>query len=201
MGENYIEDIFKLAQKLDPKANLIYNDYNLYKPKKRAAVLKMVEQFKANGTKINGIGVQAHWDLKSPSLKEIEQIILDVYNAGVSVSFTELDISVLPSPWEMVGAEVTQNFSRFEGDPKMDPYPNGLPENVQKKLAQRYEDIFNLFVKHNDKIERVTFWGVMDKHSWLNDWPIKGRTNYPLLFNRDYQPKYAYKRLLDLNTN
>ena len=83
----------------------------------------------------------------------------------------------------------------------MDPYPNGLPENVQKKLAQRYEDIFNLFVKHNDKIERVTFWGVMDKHSWLNDWPIKGRTNYPLLFNRDYQPKYAYKRLLDLNTN
>ena len=201
MGENYIEDIFKLAQKLDPKASLIYNDYNLYKPKKRAAVLKMVEQFKANGTKINGIGVQAHWDLKSPSLKEIEQIILDVYNAGVSVSFTELDISVLPNPWEMVGAEVTQNFSRFEGDPKMDPYPNGLPDNIQEKLAQRYEDIFNLFVKHNDKIERVTFWGVMDKHSWLNDWPIKGRTNYPLLFNRDYQPKYAYKRLLDLNTN
>ena len=101
----------------------------------------------------------------------------------------------------MVGAEVTQNFSRFEGDPKMDPYPNGLPEDVQEKLAQRYEDIFNLFVKHNDKIERVTFWGVMDKYSWLNDWPIKGRTNYPLLFNRDYQPKYAYKRLLDLNTN
>ncbi len=201
MGENYIEDIFKLAQKLDPEANLIYNDYNLYKPKKRAAVIKMVEQFKANGTKINGIGVQAHWDLKSPSLKEIEQIILDVYNAGVSVSFTELDISVLPSPWEMVGAEVTQNFSKFEGDPKMDPYPNGLPEDVQQKLAQRYEDIFNLFVKHGDKIERVTFWGVMDKHSWLNDWPIKGRTNYPLLFNRDYQPKYAYKRLLDLNTN
>jgi endo-1,4-beta-xylanase len=83
----------------------------------------------------------------------------------------------------------------------MDPYPNGLPDNIQEKLAQRYEDIFNLFVKHNDKIERVTFWGVMDKYSWLNDWPIKGRTNYPLLFNRDYQPKYAYKRLLDLNTN
>ena len=57
-----------------------------------------------------------------------------------------------------------------------------------------------LFIKHSDKINRVTFWGVMDKYSWLNDWPIKGRTNYPLLFDRNYQPKVAYERLLDVNT-
>ena len=200
MGENYIEEVFRITEKADPDADLIYNDYNLYKPEKRAAVLKMVKNFKSNGTKINGVGVQAHWDLKSPSLEEIEQIILDIHAEGVSVSFTELDISVLPNPWEMVGAEVTQNFSKFEGDPKMNPYPNGLPDAVQEKLAKRYQDIFNLFVKHSDKINRVTFWGVMDKHSWLNDWPIKGRTNYPLLFDRDYQPKVAYERLLDVNT-
>ena len=200
MGENYIEEVFRITEKSDPDADLIYNDYNLYKPEKRAAVLKMVKNFKSNGTKINGVGVQAHWDLKSPSLEEIEQIILDIHAEGVSVSFTELDISVLPNPWEMVGAEVTQNFSKFEGDPKMNPYPNGLPDAVQEKLAKRYQDIFNLFVKHSDKINRVTFWGVMDKHSWLNDWPIKGRTNYPLLFDRDYQPKVAYERLLGVNT-
>ena len=200
MGENYIEEVFRITDKADPDADLIYNDYNLYKPEKRAAVLKMVKNFKSNGTKINGVGVQAHWDLKSPSLEEIEQIILDIHAEGVSVSFTELDISVLPNPWEMVGAEVTQNFSKFEGDPKMNPYPNGLPDTVQEKLAKRYQDIFNLFVKHSDKINRVTFWGVMDKHSWLNDWPIKGRTNYPLLFDRDYQPKVAYVRLLNVNT-
>ena len=200
MGENYIEEVFRITEKADPDADLIYNDYNLYKPEKRAAVLKMVKNFKSNGTKINGVGVQAHWDLKSPSLEEIEQIILDIHAEGVSVSFTELDISVLPNPWEMVGAEVTQNFSKFEGDPKMNPFPNGLPDAVQEKLAKRYQDIFNLFVKHSDKINRVTFWGVMDKHSWLNDWPIKGRTNYPLLFDRDYQPKVAYERLLGVNT-
>ena len=200
MGENYIEEVFRITEKADPDADLIYNDYNLYKPEKRAAVLKMVKNFKSNGTKINGVGVQAHWDLKSPSLEEIEQIILDIHAEGVSVSFTELDISVLPNPWEMVGAEVTQNFSKFEGDPKMNPYPNGLPDAVQEKLAKRYQDIFNLFVKHSDKINRVTFWGVMDKHSWLNDWPIKGRTNYPLLFDRDYQPKVAFERLLGVNT-
>ena len=152
MGENYIEEVFRITEKADPDADLIYNDYNLYKPEKRAAVLKMVKNFKSNGTKINGVGVQAHWDLKSPSLEEIEQIILDIHAEGVSVSFTELDISVLPNPWEMVGAEVTQNFSKFEGDPKMNPYPNGLPDAVQEKLAKRYQDIFNLFVKHSDKI-------------------------------------------------
>ena len=200
MGENYIEEVFRLTEKADPDADLIYNDYNLYKPEKRAAVLKMVKNFKSNGTKIDGVGVQAHWDLKSPTLEEIEQIILDIHAEDVSVSFTELDISVLPNPWEMVGAEVTQNFSKFEGDPKMNPYPNGLPDAVQEKLAKRYQDIFNLFVKHSDKINRVTFWGVMDKHSWLNDWPIKGRTNYPLLFDRDYQPKVAFERLLGVNT-
>jgi endo-1,4-beta-xylanase len=201
MGENYIEDVFKLAETADPDADLIYNDYNLYKPAKRAGVLKMVKKLQENGTKINAIGVQAHWRLNSPSLMEIEQIILDISDLGVEVMFTELDVTVLPNPWELVGAEVTQNFSKFEGDPKMDPYPKALPKSVEKQLAKRYEDIFKLFVKHQDKISRVTFWGVMDKHSWLNDWPIKGRTNYPLLFDRNYQPKKAYNKLINLIGN
>ena len=201
MGDNYIEDVFKLAETADPDADLIYNDYNLYKPAKRAGVLKMVKKLQENGTKINAIGVQAHWRLNSPSLMEIEQIILDISDLGVEVMFTELDVTVLPNPWELVGAEVTQNFSKFEGDPKMDPYPKALPKSVEKQLAKRYEDIFKLFVKHQEKISRVTFWGVMDKHSWLNDWPIKGRTNYPLLFDRNYQPKKAYNKLINLIGN
>ena len=201
LGENYIEDVFKWAAQSDPEADLIYNDYNFYKPEKRAGILKMVSKFIENGTKINGVGVQAHWGLTSPTLEEIETIILDVYATGVPVSFTELDITVLPSPWEMVGAEVSQNFSNFEGDPKMNPYPDQLPQSVQDQLSKRYKDIFNLFVKHSDKISRVTFWGVMDKHSWLNDWPIKGRTNYPLLFDRNYKPKPAYQSVLEVNTN
>jgi endo-1,4-beta-xylanase len=201
MGDNYIEDVFKLAETADPDADLIYNDYNLYKPAKRVGVLKMVKKLQENGTKINAIGVQAHWRLNSPSLMEIEQIILDISDLGVEVMFTELDVTVLPNPWELVGAEVTQNFSKFEGDPKMDPYPKALPKSVEKQLAKRYEDIFKLFIKHQDKISRVTFWGVMDKHSWLNDWPIKGRTNYPLLFDRNYQPKKAYNKLINLIGN
>lgn len=200
MGKNYIQEVFKLASQADPNADLIYNDYNLYKTEKRKAILKMVQSIKSKGVKISGIGVQAHWDLNSPSIKEIEQIILDISNIGCSVSFTELDISVLPSPWELVGAEVNQNFTQFEGDKRMNPYPKDLPEFLSIKLAKRYQDIFNLFVKHKDKISRVTFWGVSDKHSWLNDWPIKGRTNYPLLFDKNYQTKQAYKSLIEIKT-
>ena len=198
LGKNYIEKAFKLANQADPKADLIYNDYNLYKQKKRDGVIKMVKQMQSKGIKIDGVGVQAHWSLNQPSLNQIEQIILDISELGVDVMFTELDISVLPSPWEQVGAEVSQNFSRFEGDSKMNPYPEKLPKSIQIKLAKRYKDIFQLFIKHSDKISRVTFWGVMDKHSWLNDWPIKGRTNYPLLFNRKYQAKEAHQALIEL---
>ena len=198
LGKNYIEKAFKLAHKADPNAELIYNDYNLYKKEKRDGVIKMVKQMQSKGITIDGVGVQAHWSLNRPSLNQIEQIILDISELGVDVMFTELDISVLPNPWELVGAEVSQNFSRFEGDPKMDPYTDKLPKSVQIKLAKRYKDIFQLFIKYSDKISRVTFWGVMDKHSWLNDFPIKGRTNYPLLFNRTYQEKEAYKALIEL---
>jgi len=201
LGKNYIEKAFKLAHDADPNVELIYNDYNLYKKEKRDGVSNMVKQMKSKGIKIDAVGVQAHWSLNQPSLYEIEQIILDISKLGVDVMFTELDISVLPNPWEQVGAEVSQNFSRYEGDRKMDPYPDKLPKSVQNKLAKRYKDIFQLFIKHSDKISRVTFWGVMDKHSWLNDFPIKGRTNYPLLFNRTYQEKEAYKALIELGSS
>jgi endo-1,4-beta-xylanase len=80
----------------------------------------------------------------------------------------------------------------------MNPYPEKLPDSVQVQLAQRYQDIFRLFNKHSDKISRVTFWGVNDGNSWLNDWPIKGRTNYPLLFDRENKPKMAYDKVIEI---
>jgi endo-1,4-beta-xylanase len=200
LGNTYIEDAFKLAEKADPNANLAYNDYNLCKPKKREGALRLVRQLKQNGAKVNEVGIQAHWQLNSPSIKNIEESIIAFSKLGVKVMFTELDISVLPNPWELVGAEVNQNFEKFEGDEKMNPYTTSLPETVKNKLAKRYQDIFKLFLKHEDKISRVTFWGVTDKDSWLNDWPIKGRRNYPLLFDRKNQTKKAYHSILDLKS-
>ncbi len=199
MGEKYIAYAFKLAAHADPNAKLVYNDYNLWKPEKRAGVVRLVKQLQESGVKIDGVGMQAHWSLEGPSIEDIENSIIAYSQLGVKVSFTELDVTVLPNPWDLNGAAVEQSYEQYEGDPKMNPYPVKLTDSAQTQLAKRYQDIFNLFLKHQDKISRVTFWGVNDGSSWLNNWPIQGRTNHPLLFDRQFQQKEAYKTLLNLN--
>ncbi|WP_158847628.1 endo-1,4-beta-xylanase [Algibacter sp. L1A34] len=201
LGENYIEQAFKAASIADPEAELIYNDYNMWKPAKRAGAIKLVKQIQAKGTTIDGIGMQAHWSLNGPSLEDIENSIIEYSKLGVKVMITELDVTALPNPWDLEGAEVSQNYDELVGDKTMDPYQKALPDSIQVKLANRYEAIFKLFLKHKDKIGRVTFWGVTDKQSWLNNWPIKGRTNYPLLFDRDFSTKKAYDSVIALKQN
>jgi endo-1,4-beta-xylanase len=198
MGEGYIKEAFDLAAKADPKAELYYNDYNIEQPAKRAGAIALIKKLQASGTRIDGVGIQGHWSLLGVPIEEIEASIIAFSELGIKVAFTELDITVIPNPWDLKGAEVNQSFESFEGDPKMNPYPKGLPVSVQKELSKRYADLFKLFLKHKDKISRVTFWGVNDGHSWLNGWPIKGRTNYPLLFDRKYLPKPAYHAVLKL---
>jgi len=195
LGEQYLVDAFKLAAAADPKVDLYYNDYNNEEPAKREGNINLIKKIKAGGGKIDGVGIQAHWRLESPSIQTIEESILAYSALGLKVAFTELDITVLPNPWDLKGADVNQNF---EGSAKMNPYPEKLPDSVQVKLADRYAAIFKLFLKHKDKISRVTFWGVHDGQSWLNDWPIKGRTNYPLLFDKDMKTKKGYYSLMKL---
>ena len=195
LGEDYLKMAFQWAAEADPSAELYYNDYNIEQPAKRKGCIDMIKKLQAEGVKIDGVGIQGHWSLKGASIKDIEDSINEYAALGLKVHFTELDITVLPNPWDLEGAEVSQNY---EGSPFMNPYPEALPDSVQVQLAQRYQDIFNLFLKHKDKIARVTFWGVNDGHSWLNNWPIRGRTNYLLLFDRDFEPKAAYEQVMKL---
>lgn len=194
LGEDFLADAFEIASKADPKVDLYYNDYSMTNPAKRDGVIKIIKKIKDKGIKVDGIGMQGHWQLNSPSIAEIEESILAYAALGVKVAITELDVSVLPSPWELQGAEISQ---KFENTPKMNPYPESLPDSVQTQLAKRYADIFNLFLKHKDKISRVTLWGAYDAQSWLNDWPIRGRTNYPLLFDANLKPKKAYQSVVE----
>jgi endo-1,4-beta-xylanase len=195
LGEDYIRKAFELAAKAAPHAELYYNDYNIEQPKKRAAVIALVKKLRAAGTRIDGIGIQGHWSIQGPPLKDIESSIQEYSALGLKISFTELDLTCLPNPWDLKGSDVNQNY---EGSPFMNPYPNGLPDSMQIKLATCYEDLFKLFIKYKDKIERVTFWGVNDGQSWLNNWPIKGRTNYPLLFDRNFKPKPAFEKVIGI---
>ncbi|HEX9827935.1 MAG TPA: endo-1,4-beta-xylanase [Flavobacteriaceae bacterium] len=197
VGEDYLAFAFKWASDTDSKADLYYNDYNMTNLNKRNGAIKMIEKIQDKGIKIDGVGMQGHWNLKTPSIKDIEESIIAYSKLGLKVAITELDITVLPNPKDLVGAEVSQGF---EGSEKMNPYAKGLPDSIQTKLAQRYRDIFKLFLKHKDKISRVTFWGVSDGQSWLNGWPIKGRTNYPLVFDRELKPKQAYDSIMALTS-
>jgi len=197
LGENYIEKAFQYANEYDSNVALAYNDYNLYKPKKRQGAIRIINSLKEKGIRIDAVGIQAHWDLHFPSIQQIEETIIDLAATGVDVMITELDITVIPNPYELAGI-AREEFKKFEGDKKWDPYQSGIPDNVQKKLTKRYHDIFELFVKHHDKISRVTFWGINDKYTWRNENPIRGRSDYPLLFDRDYNEKPAYDKLINL---
>lgn len=195
LGASYIAEAFQLAQKASPNAELYYNDYNIEQPKKRAGAIAIIKELQAKGIRIDGVGIQGHWRYNKIPFKEIEESIIEFSNLGVKVMFTELDLGVLPNPWDSDAADVNRKATYSA---KMNPYMNGLPDSVQLKFTEGYETLFKLFIKHRNKISRVTFWGVHDGQSWLNGWPIKGRTNYPLLFDRNYQPKEAYYKVIAL---
>ncbi|MFN3490228.1 MAG: endo-1,4-beta-xylanase [Emticicia sp.] len=193
LGEGYLADAFRLAQEASPNTELYYNDYNNEQSAKRAGCIKLIKKIQDSGARIDGVGIQGHWHVGKIPLKDIEESILEYSALGLKVMFTELDIEVLPRNFQ--GADVSQ---RMANSPEMNPYANGLPENIQKQLADDYEALFKLFLKHKDKVTRVTFWGVNDGDSWLNNWPVRGRTSYPLLFDRNNQPKPAYFKVVGL---
>lgn len=198
LGPGYIVEAFRLAEKASPGTELYYNDYNIEQPRKRAGAIHIIKELKAAGVRIDGVGIQGHWRSGKVPLKEIEESIKEFAALGVKVMFTELDLGVLPNPWDFDAADVNQ---RAEYSEKMNPYKNGLPDSVRDRQVQSYADLFRLFLRYREEITRVTFWGVNDGQSWLNDWPIRGRTNYPLLFDRRFMPKPAYDKLIEIGNS
>lgn len=196
IGPEFIEHAFRLAHEADPNAHLLYNDYNMDNPKRRQYVAEMVRDFKKRGVPIHGIGMQGHYHLESPTIEEIENSIQAFIKEGVKVHLTEVDIDVLPGNTART-AEISTNAEYQES---LNPYKEGLPKEIDDKLSRRYEELFKLFLKYKDDIERVTFWGVSDDLSWKNDFPVRGRTNYPLLFDREHKPKNCYHALAALKS-
>ncbi len=190
IGDDYIEKAFEYAHAADPQAELYYNDYNLYKQEKCRGAEEIVKRFTAKGLPVNAVGEQGHYSLTGPSLNEIEATITDLIKAGVQVNITELDISVLPDKGAAATADVSNSAAYKE---ELNPYKEGLPIEVEEKLAERYKNLFELFMKYEKNIDRVTFWGLSDRDTWLNNWPIRGRTNYPLPYNRNLGVKTKVK--------
>jgi endo-1,4-beta-xylanase len=192
IGPDYIEKAFQFAHEADPAVQLFYNDYNLENEPKRNGAIALVKKLQADGVPISGVGIQDHDQLDWPTADQEDATISAFAALGIKVAISELDIDVLPrrgGPTADVSIKIAQNAA-------LNPYSAGLPDSVQQKLATHYADLFRVYFKHRNTVERVTFWGVTDGDSWLNDWPVNGRTSYPLLFDRNGQPKPAFNAVI-----
>jgi len=193
IGEDYVAKAFEFAHEADPDAELYYNDYNLWKPAKRDAAIRLVAGLKAKGLRVDGIGEQGHWGLDDPPLAAIDAALAAIRASGTKALVTELDMDVLPRDPDMWGADLSKK-AKIRAATNV--YPDGLPAAVQEKLARRYADVFTLFLKHD--VGRVTFWGVTDATSWLDNFPIPGRVNYPLLWDRKGREKPAFEAVAEV---
>lgn len=178
LGENYLYEAFCLAHEVDSKAQLFYNDYNTCHPEKREKIYRLVRSLKEQGAPVHGIGMQGHWNIYEPSIEEIRKSIEMYASLDVRLQITELDLSVFAFADERVDLK------------EMD-------EKLAELQAKRYEDIFKLFREYYKEIDAVTFWGVADDYTWLDNFPVFGRKNWPLLFDKNLQPKESYKRIME----
>jgi endo-1,4-beta-xylanase len=198
IGPDFVAQAFQFARAADPAAELYYNDYSMENAQKRAGGVRLVKSLLDAGVKVNAVGMQDHLKMDWPTVAEEDSTIRAFAALGVKVNITELDVDVLPQASQNRSADVAL---RAATNPVLNPYTAGLPDSVQRALARRYADMFGVFLAHRDVIDRVTFWGTTDAGSWLNGWPIRGRTSYPLLFDRNGQPKPAFDAVVDLATH
>lgn len=191
LGEEYIALAFQYAHEADPDAELYYNDYGMSVPGRRDAVVKLIRTLKNRGLRIDAVGMQGHMGMDYPHVADFETSMLAFAAKGVGVMVTEWDMSALPTVSQ--SADIS---TRAEGNVSLNPYPDGLPDNVSRLWNERMKSFFSLFVRHADVLTRVTVWGLTDDCSWKNDFPVRHRRDYPLLFGRDRQPKPFVREIL-----
>lgn len=195
LGEEYIPLAFRYAHEADPDAELYYNDFGMHHPGRRDGVVRLVKSLKEKGLRIDAVGLQGHMGMDYPSVEEFEKSMLAFAATDVKVMITEWEMSALPTIHD--GANISDTVVFKEA---MNPYPESLPDSVSRIWNARMKAFFDLFVKHADIVDRVTVWGVSDGDSWKNDFPVKGRKEYPLLFDRNHRPKPFLRELLSPKT-
>ncbi|MBN1997331.1 endo-1,4-beta-xylanase [candidate division KSB1 bacterium] len=183
VGPDVLTMAFKWAHEVDPDAQLYYNDYNIEQGAvenkgKHASSMLLLKRLIDEGAPVTGVGIQGHWHLDT-NLADVEQAIINYASLGLKVAITELDVTATGSNSGAFGG-----FGRNN-----EPIP---PENYEKQ-AEVYKALFEIFIRHSDVIDRVTFWGISDTRSWR-----RGRD--ALLFDGELQPKPAYQAIMDLGT-
>ncbi|HEO8420359.1 Endo-1,4-beta-xylanase A precursor [Mycobacteroides abscessus subsp. abscessus] len=184
-GTDYIKVAFETANRYASKdAKLYINDYNTEVNPKRDRLYNLVKDLLKQGVPIDGIGHQSHIQIGWPSISEIESSINLFAGLGLDNQITELDVSLY-------------------GWPPRPAYPTyeAIPLNQFEAQAERYNQLFNLYERLDDKISSVTFWGIADNHTWLNDRAEQYNdgvgVDAPFVFDTNYQVKPAYWAIMD----
>jgi endo-1,4-beta-xylanase len=192
LGEEFIPLAFQYAHEADPDAELYYNDYSMDQKGKRETVVKLVNSMKERGFRVDAIGMQGHMGMDHPDMNEFEASMVAFASTGAKVLITEWDMSALPTAH--MGANVADTVAFKKA---LNPYTDALPDSVSQAWNARMRMFYDLFVKHSDVVSRVTAWGVSDGDSWKNGFPVRGRKDYPLLFDRNYEAKPFVKELIE----
>jgi endo-1,4-beta-xylanase len=178
-GEEYIAAAFRYAHEVDPSAALFYNDYNEISSIKREKIYRLVKSLKDAGVPIHGVGLQAHWAVNEPSREQLDSTIKRFADLGLQVQITEMDISVYPKEHDARPARPEDAFTQFT-------------KEREAQQLEKYKMSFELFRKYKKSLTGVTFWNISDRSSWLDNFPVRNRKDYPLLFDTIYQRKQAY---------
>ena len=178
-GEDFVAKAFQYAHDADPDALLFYNDYNEINAIKREKIFKLVKSLKDAGVPVHGVGMQGHWAINEPSEQQLDSTIGRFAGLDLKIHITELDISVYPK----------EHNAR---ERKAEDYDTLFTSEKENRQIEKYKMCFRIFRKYKQVISSVTFWNISDRHSWLDNFPVRGRKDYPLLFDKNLQPKKAY---------
>lgn len=199
LGTDYIPLAFQYAHEADPSIQLFYNDFSMNKPTKVEGVANFFRPLIQQGLPVTAIGMQGHMimedNVNNSVIKQYAHSIETIASLGVPTFFSELDLSVLPNPFGFSGANISDKFAYR---PEMDPYKNGLTREQEARMEQFWIDFYKMLIPHHKDILRVNFWCLNDANSWRNDFPIKGRTDYATLFDRQNKRKPVVDQLIEL---
>jgi GH35 family endo-1,4-beta-xylanase/enterochelin esterase-like enzyme len=181
LGPEFLTLAFKFAHEADPDATLYYNDYNIASGPKHASSMVLLRRLLGEGAPVHAVGIQGHWRSGSLPFDDIDKAISDYASLGLKVSITELDVTIR-------GASGGQ----FGGGPGRRGQRNSAPATTEdlKRQAEDYAKLFAIFTKHEDVIERVTFWGLHDRRTWRFG-------QHPLILDANSQPKPAYAAIVN----
>ncbi len=185
LGKDYIAIAFRAARAADPNVKLYINEYNTDDPGKRAKLLAVIRDLRAQGVPIDGVGHQMHISVNWPPLPNIKQAFDDVAALGLENQVTELDVSLYTDR-----GECWSNPHACLPD-----LGRPVPNDIMRAQAERYRAVFALF-EQESSIKAVTFWGYSDKHTWLTSTPVP-RNNLPLPFDANLKPKAALWAIVD----